>query len=70
MTGQIVVESNVPLPVKYPFKQMKVGDSFALPTDVHRTTVSVAAARYGRANSAKFTIRKMPNGELRCWRLE
>lgn len=64
------VESNIPLPAIYPFAKMKVGDSFAIPSDIKRTAVSISAMRYGRKYSMKFTIRKMPDGGFRCWRLE
>ncbi len=68
MVKKIIVERGVPLPGKYPFDTMEVGDSFALPKDVKRTTVSVAAMRYGRERGMKFTIRNTPLG-FRCWRI-
>jgi hypothetical protein len=63
------IEKNVPLPVTYPFAKMDVGDSFAVPPDVHRTTVSIAALRYGRKHDMKFSTRKTPDGTIRCWRI-
>lgn len=64
------VEKNVPLPSKWPFKDMQVGDSFAVPKDISRTTVSIAALRYGRKHGMKFTVRTTTDRTLRCWRIE
>ena len=64
------IEKNVPLPQRYPFAQMKVGDSFAVPKGVGRTAVSISALRYSRKHGGKFTVRLMPDRSLRCWRLE
>lgn len=64
------IEKNVPLPRRFPFDDMQVGDSFAIPSEVHRTTVSVAANRYGAKHGVKFTVRLMPNRSYRCWRIE
>ncbi len=64
------IEQNIPVPKKYPFAQMQVGDSFVIAENIKRTTVSVAAIRYGKANGMKFTTRKMPDGVYRCWRTE
>lgn len=64
------IEKNVPLPQRYPFAQMEVGDSFAVPEGISRTRVSIAAMRYGRDHKMKFTVRQMPDRSLRCWRLE
>lgn len=63
------IESNVPLPNKFPFSQMKVGDSFLLPDHIKRTAASVSARRFGDKNQMKFTIRKTEEG-FRCWRIE
>lgn len=62
------VESHVPLPNKFPFAQMQVGDSFAIPTNIKRTTVSVAAKRFGDKHGRKFMTRVMPDKTVRCWR--
>lgn len=64
------VESNIPVPSKFPFAGMRVGDSFAVPPDKKRTTVNVAAMRYGKKHGMKFTVRLMPDRSLRCWRIE
>lgn len=64
------VEKNVPLPQRFPFAGMEVGDSFAIPAGVNRTTVSVAAMRYAKKHGGKFTVRLMPDRSLRCWRVE
>ena len=64
------IEKNVPIPKKYPFEEMKVGDSFAVPADVKRITIAVAANRYGKAHKMVFSVRQMPDKTFRCWRIE
>lgn len=64
------IDSNIPLPSKWPFPDMKVGDSFAVSEKVKRQTIAVAAMRYGKKNGMKFTVRKSLDGNLRCWRIE
>jgi hypothetical protein len=61
------IDKNVPLPARFPFEQMEVGDSFAVPPSVHRTTVGIAALRYGRKHGMKFITRKTLDGTIRCW---
>lgn len=65
----IVIEKGIPIPNKFPFKDMEVGDSFLIPENIPRTTVQVAAARYGKPLGKLFTIRKTPDG-ARCWRVQ
>ena len=62
------IEKNIPIPTSYPFKDMQVGDSFLVPDGVHRSTVSVAAKRFGDKHGMKFTVRLAPGRSLRCWR--
>lgn len=64
------IESKIPIPKKYPFAEMKVGDSFAVPENVKRPTVSVSAKRFGEKHGMKFVTRLMPDRTLRCWRTE
>ena len=64
------VESGIPIPAKYPFAEMKVGDSFAVPPKINRSAVNVSAMRYGRKHGMKFTVRRTVDGTLRCWRIE
>lgn len=68
--NHIPIEKGVPIPRRYPFEHMQVGDSFAVPEGINRTRVSIAAMRYGREHKMKFTVRQMPDRSLRCWRLE
>lgn len=63
------VEKNIPIPKKYPFAEMAVGDSFGLLPGVKRVSVSVAAKRYGEKHGMKFTVRLTPERTLRCWRV-
>jgi hypothetical protein len=66
----IKVESDRPLPGKFPFEQMNVGDSFVIPDDITRSAVTMAAWRYGKKTGTKFSVKRLP-GELRyaCWRI-
>jgi hypothetical protein len=67
--SKLPIDKNVPLPRRFPFADMQVGDSFAVPPDVKRPAVTVAAMRYGRKHNMKFTIRLTPDRNLRCWRV-
>jgi hypothetical protein len=64
------IEKDIPVPRKYPFADMAVGDSFAVPSDVHRTTVAISALRYGRKHGMKFVVRMVADRTFRCWRIE
>lgn len=64
------IDKGVPIPNRYPFAEMEVGDSFAVPSHINRTTVSIAAMRYGRDHKMKFTVRLMPDRSYRCWRIK
>ena len=66
--SKLPIDKNVPLPMRFPFDGMQVGDSFAVPPDVSRPAINVAAMRYGRKHGVKFTVRLMPDRSLRCWR--
>ena len=67
--NQPLIDKHIPLPMKYPFDGMEVGDSFLVPSHVNRTTVSVAAKRWGEKHDVKFTIRMTEDRKLRCWRI-
>jgi len=64
------IDKNFKIPAKFPFKDMQVGDSFAVPHDVKRPAVTVSAMRFGRKHGMKFTVRQMPDKSFRCWRIE
>ena len=71
----IKIDKDIPIPTirgKYPFKDMKVGDSFL----VEKPTVSkhnVASALHSSAKKMgkdyKITVRREENG-VRCWRTQ
>ncbi len=71
--GQIKIDKKIPLPEKrlyesFPFAQMKVGDSFAFPTErLH--TVYQAASQFKRRSKTgwSYTCRKQAQG-YRFWR--
>lgn len=62
------IEKNIPLPSKYPFAYMEIGDSFAVPPHIKRAAVTANAMRYGKTHGMQFTVRLMPDRTLRCWR--
>ena len=74
---EFTIEKNVPIPVggkgvsgqtKYPFSEMKIGDSFAV-SCVPSTVISAARNwRNTHNSSCKFSVRKTPDG-CRCWRV-
>lgn len=72
------IESDVPVPVgdtrrarrKYPFGEMKVGDSFLVPPEGNAQRVRVAAHAWGRAKGQKFSTLTQPCGSMRVWRIE
>ena len=66
----VKVDKHIPIPAKFPFKDMQVGDSFAVPPDVKRPAVTVAAMRFGRKHGMKFTVRQVADKTFRCWRIE
>ena len=68
------IESDIPLPSgvrrarRYPFKDMKIGDSF-LVKDRKAASVMSAVRRFMRqeGNGRAFTTRNVDGG-VRCWR--
>jgi hypothetical protein len=71
--SNFVIEKGVPLPGRgrspiYPFEQMEVGDSFAVPED-KRHVVGPAAAWFGKRHGRKYSVRKTTGG-FRVWRVE
>jgi hypothetical protein len=70
------IEKAIPIPPrhvhfnqKYPFRDMEVGESVALPAEaIHKARD--AAYAYAKANKKKFTVRKISETEYRCWRVE
>ena len=58
-------------PTKYPFRQMKVGDSFFVPDEngkKMRDVVGASTANWGKAHGAKFSCRSVDGG-TRVWRV-
>ena len=68
------IEKGIPIPenagrgyCRYPFKEMSVGDSFALGID-NLNSVKVLASKYSKADDKKFSVHKVEGG-YRCWRV-
>lgn len=66
------IEKNVPVPsgrcMKYPFADMKVGDSFVAPKETVRGAQK-AAWNWARDHDVKFATRTQRDGSLRIWRI-
>lgn len=54
---------------KYPFGQMKVGQSFALSLQ-ERERAASPASWFGKRNKMKFSFRKQGDGSYRCGRIK
>lgn len=72
--NSFAIDKNVPMPApkrgrrsKYPFAQMRVGDSFSFDLKL-RNTVSAAASAYASNNGVKFAMRS-EGGNARIWRV-
>jgi hypothetical protein len=73
----IAVDKKVPMPehprreagAKYPWRQMKVGDSFLFPADIKIGKAAALATGFGKAIKGKFSCRTTDEG-VRCWRVE
>jgi hypothetical protein len=73
------IESGIPMPKrtagrsgsKYPFADMEVGDSFAIPGDVKAATIRSAVGAFTKRNpdAGKFAVRGTGDG-LRVFRVE
>lgn len=55
-----------PTYIKYPWHEMKVGDSFPVPAGKY-DTVANAARDFGKRHGRKFSIRTIATG-VRIWR--
>jgi len=75
MSGNITIDKDVPIPeqsdrrTKYPFADMQVGDSFAVPEKQGRGAFTAAVNWSRRHNNAKFTYRRLSDGTYRIWRV-
>ncbi len=70
--GDIKIEKGVARPrvggrKKYPFGDMEVDDSFAVPVEISNH-VRAAASYYGIRNGKKFSVCKYGDA-YRCWRI-
>ncbi len=68
----LVIEKGVAIPsktkpCKYPWPQMKVGDSFLVNAPMPR--MINASRAWGQRNKARFVVRQLDNG-VRVWRVK
>jgi hypothetical protein len=70
MSDKYPISSNIPIPPrgseKYPWRKMKIGDSFPIKPEEY-AKVCYAAAMAAKRHGYKFRISK---GQLRVWRME
>jgi len=68
------VEKGIPIPAPlkrrplFPVADMEVGDSFTVPYEFAKD-LRAAAHTYGWRNRRKYSVRKQPDGLVRCWRV-
>jgi hypothetical protein len=85
MNLPICIERDVPLPeskkqYKYPFAEMQIGDSFAIPLsgeigrhgeDLSASRLRSSASTFGRVHGGRFIVRiDKVGGSIRCWKVE
>jgi hypothetical protein len=56
-------------PLRYPWLILNVGDSFAAPNNATPATFRSMACRASKTYGRRFSVRAMPDGSLRCWRV-
>lgn len=72
VAGSVKLESSVALPAErgsYPFAEMKVGDSFLVPTG-KEASCQASMSKAKKTLGFNLTIRTMEGGAKRCFRLE
>ena len=76
----IKIDKNVPMPEKgtasnprYPYKNMKIGDSFSISLDKEPTAynkINVANNKQHRTTDRRYTMRTLKSSnEIRVWRI-
>ena len=71
--GKIKIESGIAMPSgsplnKYPWPDMKVGDSFLVPTNIRLDSFQQQMYYAGKKLGFKFSCKKHEGGR-RCWRI-
>lgn len=76
MSDDFEIESDIPVPATrmrkartYPFADMEIGDSFAIPADVPHNRVRIAGYQFGRRHNRKYTVQRVNGERYRCWRV-
>jgi len=75
--SKIAIDRDIPKPnkrrrngkSKYPWEEMKVGDSFAFPHHIQKKSAYSFAYQAGKKYNAKFEVETVEGG-IRCWRME
>jgi len=73
---EVKIEKGIPIPSisrrhnTYPFREMEIGDSFAISEEKEMRLRSIAS-KFARDNGVKFTVQVDHDTHLvRCWRIE
>lgn len=69
--GEIKIEKSIPIPRarrRYPFAEMKVGDSFSVEGKDGSVRSTVSAG--GRRLNMKFRVAVQPDSSYRVWRVK
>jgi hypothetical protein len=78
-TVDIPIDSGIKMPAagipgersyRFPFRKMKIDDSFLVPASLRVTSFWATAARMGRLTGMRFATRPWGHGGYRCWRIK
>lgn len=66
-----VIETNIPIPNKRPFRQLRVNESFEIGeyTSTLHKSIGGLISYYTKVTGFKFSARRDAKGFLRVWRL-
>jgi hypothetical protein len=69
---QFKIDKNVPITrrAKWPFQEMEVGDSFAVPSTVPKNTVYSYVSVMTKRLNKRFIARLQADDSVRVWRVE
>jgi hypothetical protein len=73
MNPNATIERHSPIPkvrsIKWPFGNMKPGDSFLVPND-YSSAARAAMCLFGKRHNMRFCSRKIDDRNFRIWRIE
>lgn len=69
----VKIESGVAAPAgrnRYPWKELKKGDSFAIPKGMTLSSFSGIVSNQGKRDGRTYRVGKDDKGKIRCWRIK